>query len=521
MLNLFYNPNTFKKTAFALGVFGVVLFAVFSPVFSQSAEAQFACRTTDNIGTTWDCGAGNTTNTPYPDNTCNNACIRVRCVPLPAGAACGDNISSTGRFTNKEGEVKDGYSWFLWLLIEIVKLINKMLVILAGLAARLLDSALLMALAGLGGIEAITIGWAIVRDVANMFFIFILLVIAIATILRYESYGAKQLLPKLIIAALLINFSLVVAFTVVDMSNLLAFAFIGEITPLSDSIAAIMQINKISNATPITEDPTDIDWQTVTGTNYPAGLVRIDQKFTADPSVTRATPVEQSPFSNQSIEFFWQATILILLLTLIFVFVALSAMLLIRSVALIIIFVLAPIGFVGTILPATRGYANQWWGKLFQWSFFLPASAFMIYLSITYGAQMSQLVNKGSPVINMGMLFNYFATTALLMGSLIVARQMGIAGAGAAIGMGLGLARRARGYAGRIGRGGLAAAYRPVQQGVAVASGTILESKAAQRLAQMPVARQMLRIPAAIAQQRKTVAKDESKRIANLSAKQQ
>jgi len=52
-------------------------------------------------------------------------------------------------------------------------------------------------------VSIVTIGWTITRDLANYCFLFlILLVIAIATILRVETYGMKALLPKLIIAAL-------------------------------------------------------------------------------------------------------------------------------------------------------------------------------------------------------------------------------------------------------------------------------------------------------------------------------
>src|SRR3990167_1429945 len=49
--------------------------------------------------------------------------------------------------------------------------------------------------------------WVIIRDLCNMFFILILLVVAFAAILRIESYQWKKILPKLLIMAVLINFS--------------------------------------------------------------------------------------------------------------------------------------------------------------------------------------------------------------------------------------------------------------------------------------------------------------------------
>ena len=53
----------------------------------------------------------------------------------------------------------------------------------------------------------VVIGWLMVRDVANMFFVVALLVIAFGTILGLEQYEWKKTLLKLILAAIFINFS--------------------------------------------------------------------------------------------------------------------------------------------------------------------------------------------------------------------------------------------------------------------------------------------------------------------------
>ena len=60
--------------------------------------------------------------------------------------------------------------------------------------------------------QPIVLGWTIVRDVCNMFFVVIMLVIAFATVLRIENYSYKKLLPKLVIMAILINFSKMIKF---------------------------------------------------------------------------------------------------------------------------------------------------------------------------------------------------------------------------------------------------------------------------------------------------------------------
>src|SRR3990167_2811170 len=71
-------------------------------------------------------------------------------------------------------------------------------------------------------IDAIDAGWTFSRDIVNIFFIFILLFIAIATILGIESYGAKSLLARLIVVALLVNFSLLATRGIIYVSNSLA-----------------------------------------------------------------------------------------------------------------------------------------------------------------------------------------------------------------------------------------------------------------------------------------------------------
>lgn len=62
-------------------------------------------------------------------------------------------------------------------------------------------------------------GWKIILAFTNLGFVLGIIVIALATIFRLESYALKQTLWKLIVAALLVNFSLVVAGAFIDVAN--------------------------------------------------------------------------------------------------------------------------------------------------------------------------------------------------------------------------------------------------------------------------------------------------------------
>ncbi len=73
-------------------------------------------------------------------------------------------------------------------------------------------------------------GWGLVRDMANIVFIFILLYIAIGTILQLHSVNTKKMLASVIIIALFINFSFFITRVIIDASNSLALLFYNQIS---------------------------------------------------------------------------------------------------------------------------------------------------------------------------------------------------------------------------------------------------------------------------------------------------
>lgn len=69
-------------------------------------------------------------------------------------------------------------------------------------------------------------GWTLVRDFLNMFYLLILIFLAIATILRVNRFSDKKLFIFVLFSAFLINFSLPITLVVVDASNLaMSFLF--------------------------------------------------------------------------------------------------------------------------------------------------------------------------------------------------------------------------------------------------------------------------------------------------------
>jgi len=71
--------------------------------------------------------------------------------------------------------------------------------------------------------------WTIVRDFSNIFFILILLYVAIKTVLNMGGHETKSMITSVIIMAVLINFSMFFTNIVIDSSNILANIFYNKL----------------------------------------------------------------------------------------------------------------------------------------------------------------------------------------------------------------------------------------------------------------------------------------------------
>ncbi|MFH1393149.1 MAG: hypothetical protein ABIG73_02110 [Patescibacteria group bacterium] len=263
------------------------------------------------------------------------------------------------------------------------------------------------------GAKIVQLGWGITRDIANMFFILILLVIAFATVLRIDSYTIKQLWFKVLVAALLINFSLVIAGFVIDFTQVLTTFFLKQATgggsfgTVTTRLASSMQILNFYNP------------QT-------GGIMGGLTQFGADATAAAIGII---------------LTLVGLVVT-VFVFGATAIFLIIRIIWIWFLLIIAPLAWISWILPSTSGYFKQWWDKFINWTFFAPAYAFMIYLSLSlfdangkflagnlpsnsikaWGEAAPGLTTIAMPAA----IFQWILVIAMMFGSLIVAQKFGI-----------------------------------------------------------------------------------------------
>ena len=254
----------------------------------------------------------------------------------------------------------------------------------------------------------VQIGWGVTRDLANMFFILILLGIALDYIL-FQSFGVKRALPMLVVVALLINFSLPIAGIFIDFANVFTDFFMAQVSGncgvnqkcgFTVAIAQSMQLTKLF------DQKSDL---------------LVDMLFTA-----------------------------FLMLGTTFILLALGIMFLLRTGWLYALLILLPLVLVLMPFPKTSSYFGRWTSKFFQWTFFAPVAAFFLYLSmLVFIADLPNLDILGSGQLEtipdkwdqgaiggfIQQVIKYIVVWFFMLGSLMAAQAMSITGAGAALGM--------------------------------------------------------------------------------------
>ncbi|MDI6820610.1 MAG: hypothetical protein QMD65_00315 [Patescibacteria group bacterium] len=356
-------------------------------------------------------------------------------------------------------EVLNPINWIKWAIMAVLYLISYIGTLFFSLAGYLVGFFLKFNYGILNSNNLIDRGWAITRDIANLGFVLVIVIIALATILRFQEYGYKKLLPKLIAAAILVNFSLAIAGVFIDFSHVLTKQFFSAV-----------------------ESPgTDIV-QVLSGAFEP-------QKFYTEPLDPAPIDPEEEAGGFEGFTVSVLLDISKLLFTAIFIFAAafvlfaFAFMLLLRYIYLSLLLVIAPIAWLFWVFPALSGQFKKWWSKFLEWVFFAPVVAFFFYLTLTSIKSLNQNALLPDGTFFKGTLSDLMAQGAkmvlligLLFGGLIIAQQMGITGAAGAMKMANTVGNKTKKWAGeKMKAGGIAAGRRALTTG----AGKDLEGKSA------------------------------------------
>ncbi len=312
-----------------------------------------------------------------------------------------------------------------------------------------------------GNSEGLLAAWGVVRDVGNLVLLFGFIFMGISTILNlpHSEFTAKKALPRLIIFAVLLNFSLIVAEGVIDVSNALATSVYNAMggvctnaTGTADCVinggigGAVMNMSGIISVFSFSKDGLSI----FTGGGITSAVI-------------------------------YAGLIIFVVITTI-VLAAAAVMLLIRALILAFLMVTSPLGFAGMAIPPLQEVAKKWWDQLIHQAFFAPIYFLLVLVSLKVmegvitalgGAEkQANGVNNLAAVFvtnsNNGSTSNITITItfALLIGfmiaALMFAKRSAALGSGMAISAGGSFAFGTLGFVGRqtAGRASLLAANR-------------------------------------------------------------
>lgn len=287
-----------------------------------------------------------------------------------------------------------------WIMGMIVNGLGKLLSLIMGALVKVSQYSNFI------NAPAIKNGWGVVRDICNMFFVLILLIIAFATILNVEAYNYKKNLPKLIAMAVLINFSKTICGLLIDVAQVVMMTFV-------NAYKGIAAGNLVTNL----------------------GITEII-------SISAAS---EEGANMWAIAVAYILAIIYLLITIVVV-VTMLAILVMRIVMIWIYVVLSPLAYLLGSFPGGKQYSSKWWTDFTKNLIVGPILAFFLWLSFASLQEQDFAKDfaiaaagpkKGISSADTEMVFMRFVISiGMLIGGLQIAQSVGGA-AGSMAGKGL------------------------------------------------------------------------------------
>jgi len=261
------------------------------------------------------------------------------------------------------------------------------------------------------GVTAVEEGWKLVRDLCNMFFIVILLVISFATILKLESYSYKKWLGKLVIAAILINFSKTITGFLIGFSQVIMLTFVSA---FKDAVAG-----NLAQGLHLTD------------------MMKVSYDNEGNPGAGGDTLDSMAVVGALALALALLTVFAVVMLIMIVVLVG-------RIVTLWVLVILSPIAYLLQASPFGEKYAKQWWQEFGKNLVSGPVLAFFLWLAFLTiqrsgergVADMRASDNTSSAeepefitgISKTSYLMDYIVTIALLLAAIKLTQSMGVIG---------------------------------------------------------------------------------------------
>lgn len=196
-------------------------------------------------------------------------------------------------------------------------------------------------------------GWVILRDLVNMFFVLGLLFIAFVTVLKIEKYQWNKLLGRLLVMAIMVNFSKTICGVIIDFFQVVMITFVNAYKDITSG-----NILKALNVTDWFVQQSETTGGAAGTNDWKQGLVALSGSILG---------------------------LIYVMITLVVVIIF-CVILCFRMIALWILVVFSPLAFFAWSFEGAGGkvssFANQWWDQFFNYCLVGPCIAFFLWISL-------------------------------------------------------------------------------------------------------------------------------------------
>lgn len=228
--------------------------------------------------------------------------------------------------------------------------------------------------------------WNVARSIANVAFIIVFLIIIYSqlTSVGISNYGLKKLIPRLIIAAVLVNLSYYITAIAIDASNILGYSVQDIFIQLRENVFAIDGDTWSADL---------YSFESVSGVLLSGGTAGLAV------GVGVGGALLATGGSLAGLGFLLLPTLLGLILAVLVVLLILAA----RQAIIILLVIVSPLAFVAYLLPNTEKLFEKWRGLFITMLVFFPAFSLVFGGSQLAGGLIIQNANSWNVVI-LGMI---------------------------------------------------------------------------------------------------------------------
>jgi len=181
--------------------------------------------------------------------------------------------------------------------------------------------------------------WSMMRSIANVAFViaFLIIIYSQLTTIGIDNYSMKKLLPRLIVAAVLVNISFYICSVAIDLSNILGYAFQDLFITIRNSL-----VGTSGNSWDL------MSWESISGFILSGGTVAVAGGIAAVTTI--------STFGIAGSIFLLLPSLLVGLMAVLTALIVMAA----RQAVITILVIVAPLAFVAYLLPNTEKWFEKW-----------------------------------------------------------------------------------------------------------------------------------------------------------------